>query len=249
MSILTPMAIARMRSHLPLAAAIRSSALTAQSTTASSYPSLSKPNVSLRLASTKLDFPAEGRLRRVFKFLNRGKPFKSDMSSAGAFLMNSCTNEVDVLDFIEVLDLPDTYYSWFLVSELHLWMVSVRLMSEGCKDCQEVRNWMVKTFWEDCDVRAKEVGEKNTAERAEAIAEIGEQFNAALFIYDEGVLGDDIALANAIWRRLLMCRPDPDAEKLEMLVRYVRRTLSLLDNLSLNKIVVENDFKWVPLND
>ena len=67
--------------------------------------------------------------------------------------MNSCTNEVDVLDFIEVLDLPDTYYSWFLVSELHLWMVSVRLMSEGCKDCQEVRNWMVKTFWEDCDVR------------------------------------------------------------------------------------------------
>ena len=192
--------------------------------------------------------------------------------------MNSCTNEVDVLDFIEVLDLPDTYYSWFLVSELHLWMVSVRLMSEGCKDCQEVRNWMVKTFWEDCDVRyglgtvdffnhnrakyivilslnqsiinrAKEVGEKNTAERAEAIAEIGEQFNAALFIYDEGVLGDDIALANAIWRRLLMCRPDPDAEKLEMLVRYVRRTLSLLDNLPLNKIVVENDFKWVPLND
>ena len=98
-------------------------------------------------------------------------------------------------------------------------------------------------------IRAKEVGEKNTAERAEAIAEIGEQFNAALFIYDEGVLGDDIALANAIWRRLLMCRPDPDAEKLEMLVRYVRRTLSLLDNLPLNKIVVENDFKWVPLND
>ena len=67
--------------------------------------------------------------------------------------MNSCTNEVDVLDFIEVLDLPDTYYSWFLVSELHLWMVSVRLMSEGCKDCQEVRNWMVKIFWEDCDAR------------------------------------------------------------------------------------------------
>ena len=98
-------------------------------------------------------------------------------------------------------------------------------------------------------IRAKEVGEKNTAERAEAIAEIGEQFNAALFIYDEGVLGDDIALANAIWRRLLMCRPDPDAQKLEMLVRYVRRTLSLLDNMPLNQIVVHNDFKWVPLKD
>ena len=98
-------------------------------------------------------------------------------------------------------------------------------------------------------IRAKEVGEKNTTERSEAIAEMSEQFNAALLIYDEGALGDDKALANAIWRRFFICRPDPDAEKLEMLVRYVRRTLSLLDNVPLNRIVVHTDFKWVPLKD
>ena len=74
-------------------------------------------------------------------------------SSAGAFLMNRCANEVEVLTFIEELDLSDTYYSWFIVSELHLWMLSVRLMSEGCQDCREVRNWMLKLFWDDCDAR------------------------------------------------------------------------------------------------
>ena len=101
-------------------------------------------------------------------------------------------------------------------------------------------------------IRAKQVGEKNTTERSEAIAEISEQFNAALLIYDEGILGDDKALANAIWRRVLLCRPDPDAEKLEMLVRYVRRTLSLLDNVPMNQLVVQAEFKpfkWVPLKD
>jgi len=171
------------------------------------------------------------------------------MASAGAFLMNSCTGEVDVITFIEEFDLADTYYSWFIVSELHLWMLSVRLMSEGCKDCQEVRNWMVKIFWDDCDARAKEVGEKNTTERSEAIAEISEQFNAALLIYDEGMLGDDKALANAIWRRFFLCRADPDAEKLEMLVSYVRRTLSLLDDVPLNQLVVKQDFRWLPLKE
>ena len=81
------------------------------------------------------------------------------------------------------------------------------------------------------------------------VAEIAEQFNAALMVYDEGIVGDDKALANAIWRRFLNCRPDPDAEKLEMLVRYVRRTMSKLDKTPLNKLVVETDFDWVPLKD
>ena len=67
--------------------------------------------------------------------------------------MKNCAYDVEVLTFIEEFNLPDTYYSWFIVSELHLWMLSVRLMSEGCKDCQEVRNWMIKAFWDDCDER------------------------------------------------------------------------------------------------
>jgi hypothetical protein len=72
---------------------------------------------------------------------------------------------------------------------------------------------------------------------------------AALFIYDEGLLGDDKALAGAIWRRFFQCRAEIDVEKLELLVKYVRRTMSALDHIPLNTLVVKSSLKWLPLRD
>ena len=36
-------------------------------------------------------------------------------------------SQVDLQTFFEMFDMPDTYYSWWLVTELHAWMLSVRL--------------------------------------------------------------------------------------------------------------------------
>ena len=70
--------------------------------------------------------------------------------------------------------MPDTFYSWFLVTELHVWLLGVihnrsysdksllfnniflqsRLMGEG-DEGRIVRNAMVEALWIDCDNRAK----------------------------------------------------------------------------------------------
>ena len=52
--------------------------------------------------------------------------------------------------------MPDTFYSWFLVTELHVWMLLVRFMSEGTNG-EEVRNLLVKTMWNDVNKRSKQL--------------------------------------------------------------------------------------------
>nr|CAD7576457.1 unnamed protein product [Timema californicum] len=53
--------------------------------------------------------------------------------------------------------LPDTFLSWFLVTELHVWMMLVRLMAEG-KDGRFTRNIVVEAMWSDTNTRAKKLG-------------------------------------------------------------------------------------------
>ena len=66
---------------------------------------------------------------------------------------------------------------------------------------------------------------------------------AALLIYDLGILGDDKDLSNAVWRRFFLAS-DPDFEKIEILVRYIRRNMALLDSLSLDDLITKSDVRW-----
>jgi cytochrome b pre-mRNA-processing protein 3 len=59
--------------------------------------------------------------------------------------------------------MPDTFNSWFLVTELHVWMLMVRAMAEG-DEGRFVRNNIVEAMWEDVITRVKklEVCTENT---------------------------------------------------------------------------------------
>merc|ERR1711976_629578 len=67
-----------------------------------------------------------------------------------------------------------------------------------------VRNAMVEALWIDCDNRAKALGDMSSSTRSKHIASVAEEFQASLFIYDEGLLGNDLQLANALWRRFFL---------------------------------------------
>jgi cytochrome b pre-mRNA-processing protein 3 len=54
---------------------------------------------------------------------------------------------------------------------------------------------------------------------------LGDQFQAAILTYDEGILSDDRVLASALWRRFFE-KDCKDARTLEIMVRYVRRQVS-----------------------
>lgn len=53
--------------------------------------------------------------------------------------------------------MADTFYSWFLVTELHVWMAMTRYMAEG-KNGKAIRNYIVTAMWEDTNARVEKLG-------------------------------------------------------------------------------------------
>lgn len=61
------------------------------------------------------------------------------------------------------------------------------------------------------------------------LAELGEQFKAALIGYDEGLLTDDKVLAGMIWRRIFQ-KQCVKPVHIEALVKYIHEQVSSLYN-------------------
>lgn len=53
--------------------------------------------------------------------------------------------------------MPDTFNSWFLVTELHVWMLMVKAMEIG-GDGRLIRNFIVEAMWEDVSTKGKKLG-------------------------------------------------------------------------------------------
>lgn len=67
-------------------------------------------------------------------------------------------------------------------------------------------------------------------------------------VYDHGIVGDDKDLASALWRRFFLLGK-PDGPRLELLVKYVRQTVVMLDEMPLNELIEKSRIKWLKLDD
>lgn len=104
-----------------------------------------------------------------------------------------------------------------------------RAMGEGAApedDGRFIRNQLGRLMWVDVNVRVKEMPNVAGNVARKQVNEMNEQFQAAVISYDEGLLGDDKALANALWHRFFGSDCD-DLTKIEALVRYVRKTVGI----------------------
>ncbi len=57
-------------------------------------------------------------------------------------------------EFYELCALPDTFQSWFLVLQLHVWMLLVRLRHEGARG-KTAQKQLVTFMWEDVENRIR----------------------------------------------------------------------------------------------
>ncbi|XP_071451897.1 ubiquinol-cytochrome-c reductase complex assembly factor 1 [Hetaerina americana] len=171
---------------------------------------------------------------------------KATMRAGGYKLYENIADRIQAETFFEALGLPDTLFSWFLVIELHVWMVMARLMAE--KDGRFVRNIVVEAMWEDVRHRIKRLEENSSARVSDILHDLSQQFSAAIIGYDEGLLGDDRCLAGALWRRFLQQKYGT-AMSLEALVAYVRHQMHELDKLSREEILLRPDLKWISLTE
>lgn len=51
-------------------------------------------------------------------------------------------------------EMEDTFHSWFLVVELHVWMMSVRVMRDE-EFGKVVRDGIIQTMWSDIEERSQ----------------------------------------------------------------------------------------------
>lgn len=165
------------------------------------------------------------------------------------YVYESCVDKVDYGTFFSYLKLQDTFLSWFLVTELHVWMCMTRGMAElDDRRALCIQHELARNLWSDAEKRIGKVGFVRTKIKRECLADLSDHFNAMLMLYDEGLQGDDKTLANALWRVLLTCEGrDPVA--LETLVHYVRKQVNMLDKMTLDQFLTEYNVSWTPLLD
>ncbi|KAK9505677.1 hypothetical protein O3M35_009672 [Rhynocoris fuscipes] len=173
---------------------------------------------------------------------------KYKLKAAGYHLYESVADNVDYHSFLKEFRMPDTFHSWFLVTELHVWMLMSMLMAEP-KYGRYIRNSMVEAMWSDVSARAKKLCNEQPSLIKSQIHELSEEFQAALVNYDEGLLSNDTVLAGAIWRRFLMRSQSCSAQDLEVMVKYIRKSMLLLDQWNIEVFLKEKTIKWTPLKD
>uniref|UniRef100_A0A182MBA1 Ubiquinol-cytochrome c chaperone domain-containing protein n=1 Tax=Anopheles culicifacies TaxID=139723 RepID=A0A182MBA1_9DIPT len=193
----------------------------------------------------------DGFLKRFIKKMGWIDNSSARLRMSSCLLYESIVDHINYAEFFKHFAMPDTFNTWFLITELHVWMLLVRSMAEGAEKGAAgrfLRNCIVETMWNDVTTRAKQLTMDNPSVVRPQIQQLSEQFQAALISYDEGISYDDKALAAALWRRFLSGRCD-DYEKLELLVGYVRKQVSMLDQLSRYDFAIKPAVKWSPLID
>ncbi|XP_078508321.1 ubiquinol-cytochrome c reductase complex assembly factor 1 [Lissotriton helveticus] len=155
-----------------------------------------------------------------------------------------CVERIDYDEFFNKCNLPDTLNSWFLVTQLHVWMSLVRLKQEG-RAGKYMCRYVVHSMWEDVQQRGKVMGIDSTALKS-SIKTMTENFYAAIFGYDEGILSEDRVLGAALWRNFFNKQCE-DPRQLELMVEYVRKQMQYLDSINGEDLLLTGDVTWRPL--
>uniref|UniRef100_A0A8C8A7V7 Ubiquinol-cytochrome c reductase complex assembly factor 1 n=1 Tax=Otus sunia TaxID=257818 RepID=A0A8C8A7V7_9STRI len=130
------------------------------------------------------------------------------------------------------------------VNSCFVMMCLLRMKQEG-RSGKYMCRYIVHCMWEDVEQRGKVMG-INSVVLKEDLRTMVENFYAALFGYDEGILSDDHVLAAALWRNLFNKNCE-DPRHLELLVEYVRKQVQHLDALSGEDLLLTGEVSWRPL--
>ncbi|KAI9587079.1 ubiquinol-cytochrome-c reductase complex assembly factor 1 [Glossina fuscipes] len=189
-------------------------------------------------------------LKRVLNKVGLGPNLKTRLRVSSHLLYESVADKTNYLTFFQEFDMPNTFNSWFLVTELHVWMLLLRAMAEGSESGEDgrfMRNCIVEAMWGDVNTRAKKLGSISSSRIRQQIEELSEQFQAALIAYDEGIMSEDRVLATALWRRFFVMNCE-DYNKIERLVKYVRIQVLMLDQLSREEFLIKPKVHWKSLD-
>lgn len=123
--------------------------------------------------------------------------------------------------YLKTCGLPDNFQTWFAVTQLHVWMLMVRLRLEP--DGRRITQEVVNRFFEDAEEKIREAGVTSERIIQRELRDKVASFHGGVLAYDEGMCKNDAVLAGALWRNMYT-----DAsynEGLAYMTRYVREQL------------------------
>lgn len=167
------------------------------------------------------------------------------LNVVGNRLYENIADRTNYPKFFLGYQMPNTFNSWFLVTELHVWMVLTRVMAHNNDEEQGriLRNVIVEALWTDTNARSKALMADNPAALRSQLQELSQQFQMALIIYDDGLAGNDKELASALWERFF-AKKCHDYGHLEDLVKHVRRELHHYDSIEFKAILEDPNILW-----
>jgi len=169
---------------------------------------------------------------------------KAMRAARNAYL--TCCDQADHQEFYELTGLPDNFQSWFLIQQLHVWMLLVRTQQEGKLGVTFYKQ-LVQFFWDDVDHRMTLMKVDDITIKTESQRELNSMFYGLLFAYDEGLHKDDTVLASAVWRNLFhSTKNTASAENVALLVEYIRREVRALDDITGEQIMETGDISFGP---
>ncbi len=136
--------------------------------------------------------------------------------------------------FYTAMGVPDTVDGRFDMITLHAWLVLRRLKGEAGRPADTAQA-LFDTMFDDMDHNLREMGagDLGVGRRVKTMARA---FYGRLAAYDEGLAGDDDALATALGRNLYR-GADPGADTLAALAGYVRREAAALARQPLDDLL------------
>jgi len=185
-------------------------------------------------------------IKSKIPFLNKMKYYKYTMDDASLRLYLCCVELIDHGHFMEVLQLPDTFNSWFSITELHIWLVCTQISSNS-REGQFVRTKMLQHCWKDVAKRMKLMNSE-FQDRKKGLLTLSDSFVYNLYQYDQGMLGDDKMLAAALWRGFFQMQP-VDMNSLEILVQYVRKQLTHVEQFETESLLTVGLLTFLPLRE
>ncbi|KAF8788653.1 Ubiquinol-cytochrome-c reductase complex like protein [Argiope bruennichi] len=185
-----------------------------------------------------------GAIASVKKKLSDFMSASSKAKLGACIAYEKCADTIDYPEFFKYFDLPDTFQSWFLIVQLHVWMCTLIAITE--KSGLVFRTHIVDAMWVDVETRLGHLKEVRRSYRKQFLAEITDQFRASQIAYDEGVLCDDTVLASAVWRTIFGFR-NMDPRVLEAMVFYIRKQIDHLDHQNSEEILFKGAVEFLPL--
>ncbi|KAK6341261.1 Protein cbp3, mitochondrial [Orbilia brochopaga] len=151
----------------------------------------------------------------------------------------------------EDCDIAPCLRNWAAISGLHVWLLMVRIRNISPRARAKLwQQHLINHFFFDMeDILTKRHKVEMRSRRQKALKELYGQFQYQILSYDEAFIRGDAYMAGAIWTTIFMLRKDMDFHKLAVIVSYMRRILSGLDQLDEQTVLDAQVWFGNPMNE